>query len=244
MSEAQPRSNECSRAAAKEFLDRYGECWAHAHDLTARGIDPHTIAMVIAEADQIHAHAVTARRRLTEAGAAAELLGAVEDAETAFRGLYLAAKPEHDAKSESLWLAAMTLVVDKLRDAAGLSEYGRAVSEAGKPANEKPPPADNGAEQPKGKSKPPCHEKALQSYEYASRVKPELVNGDGPNYKGVYKWLKEHGCEGYTLPPFESWARYVRGGQQDLSNPKHSSRGNRTGRSIVGPDGADTTIPD
>jgi hypothetical protein len=111
--------NDRIRAAVKEFLEKYDQCCADCEEaFLARGENPRTATLIDAEADQVRAHMVTARRRLTEAGAAPEMLAILEDLETAFRGRYIVAQKEKDPESASKWGAVMTLASDKLRDAA------------------------------------------------------------------------------------------------------------------------------
>ena len=71
-------------------------------------------------------------------------------------------------------------------------------------------------------------ELAYQSFQGAERdTSRSLTNRE------AYEWLQEHGPDGYSLPAFETWSRYVRGGQRHYGTQKNTPRAGRTGRSIV-----------
>lgn len=70
-------------------------------------------------------------------------------------------------------------------------------------------------------------ERAYQSFRLA-----EAQIGDATD-REAYDWLKENGPEGYELPAFETWKRYVRQGRKHYGAQKNRPRSGRTGRSIV-----------
>jgi hypothetical protein len=73
----------------------------------------------------------------------------------------------------------------------------------------------------------PCHAKALCGYREAGRVL-----GDAVTAREAYEWLKEHDDD-RSLPPFDSWARYLREARRRLGIQKTSSRHGLTRRSVV-----------
>jgi hypothetical protein len=73
----------------------------------------------------------------------------------------------------------------------------------------------------------PCYAKAFGGYREAERVL-----GDAVTAREAHEWLKEHD-DGRSLPPFDSWSRYLREAKRRLGIPKASSRRGLTGRSVV-----------
>ena len=95
--------------------------------------------------------------------------------------------------------------------------------------------AENEAEEAVKITLSPAEEKAYRSWKYAeANMPPE--DEKIPTDREAYEWLKEHGPDGYELPAIESWKRYVRAGRRAENCQKNSSRGARTGRSIVRPE--------
>lgn len=87
----------------------------------------------------------------------------------------------------------------------------------------------------------PAHRKAYFAYRYA-----EQQLGDKPTGEAVYDWLKEHTpvegemfqeLDGYELPTFHTFTKYLRVARGTLGTSKYSTRAGRpTGKSITRPD--------
>jgi hypothetical protein len=68
----------------------------------------------------------------------------------------------------------------------------------------------------------PANEAAYQSYCLAEKTLGKCTD------KEAYAWLKEHGPEeGYDLPPFATWQKYVRNGRKYYKTNKNTPRSGR-----------------
>lgn len=124
---------------------------------------------------------------------------------------------------------------DELRELPSwvLLPVGQASIEADQkqPANEK---------QGRGRHPTPRQEAAYQSYQEAIRRNPDLAEATD---REVHSWVREYGiAEEYTLPAFETWARYVRAGRKYHDARKSTPRAGRPhGRSII--EGSEADYP-
>ena len=97
----------------------------------------------------------------------------------------------------------------------------------------------------KKKEPKPAERMAVASYEWVCHKRPDLMpTKGGQKYsKEQWEYIRDHDCPAYhdqatgrsfAVPDFETWKRYVRGGQYDPEEPKATSRaGRRHGKSIV-----------
>jgi len=67
----------------------------------------------------------------------------------------------------------------------------------------------------------PANERAYQSYCVAEQKLGKCTD------KKAYAWLKEQGIEGYDLPTFATWQKYVRNGRKHYKTNKNTPRAGR-----------------
>ncbi len=71
------------------------------------------------------------------------------------------------------------------------------------------------------------------------RIAEQRMDPPAKTDREAYEWLEEHSelTEGYTLPSFETWTRYLRDGRQKIGEQKNRPRSGRSaGSSIVSQD--------
>lgn len=79
-----------------------------------------------------------------------------------------------------------------------------------------------------------CAELAWQSYLCAIKHTCPSQSSSSGTDKAIWDWLRENGLDGYQLPRFENWARYLRKARQFYKPPRDPLLADRTGRSIAG----------
>lgn len=87
-------------------------------------------------------------------------------------------------------------------------------------------------------------QKAYQSYVHAELNLDKDDDVRKITDREAYQWLKDFGPEGYELPPFDSWVRYVRKGRKHYGSQKNSPRGNRGARSAIPADKLELRSPE